>query len=115
MRYKKKIFVFFTSDSEGCNIVSDLAVHDIDMMVWMTNGELPESVYTIGHIHDPKLKSAKQPDTAVVTLKFKNGIMCTIDLSRDAVYGYDIRLEVRLSNYLNRLNTLCCVWSFDWR
>ncbi|XP_071162996.1 uncharacterized oxidoreductase YrbE-like isoform X2 [Mytilus edulis] len=82
------------TDSEGCNIVSDLAVHDIDMMVWMTNGELPESVYTIGHIHDPKLKSARQPDTAVVTLKFKNGIMCTIDLSRDAVYGYDIRLEL---------------------
>lgn len=64
------------------------------MMVWMTNGQQPESVYTIGHIHDPKLKSAKQPDTAIVTLKFKDGTMCTLDLSRDSAYGYDIRLEV---------------------
>ena len=74
------------------------------MMVWMTRCQAPESVYTIGHIHDPKLISAKQPDTAIVTLKFKNGIMCTIDLSRDSVYGYDIRLEVILFDMFTKLS-----------
>ena len=75
------------------------------MMVWMTGGRLPESVYTIGHIHDPVLKPGKQPDTAMVTIKFKDGIMCSIDLSRYSVYGYDIRLEVRISKCVYKLNS----------
>ena len=33
-------------------------------------------------------------DTAVVMLKFDNGIIATIDNSRKAVYGYDQRVEV---------------------
>ena len=33
-------------------------------------------------------------DNAVVTLKFANGAVGGVDLSRNAVYGYDIRTEV---------------------
>ncbi len=37
---------------------------------------------------------AGHADTAVVMLKFDNGIIATIDNSRKAVYGYDQRVEV---------------------
>ena len=37
-------------------------------------------------------------DTNLVTLKFSSGAMGTIDNSRNAVYGYDQRLEVFCSN-----------------
>jgi myo-inositol 2-dehydrogenase/D-chiro-inositol 1-dehydrogenase len=33
-------------------------------------------------------------DTAVVTLRFRNGVIGTIDNCRQAVYGYDQRAEV---------------------
>jgi myo-inositol 2-dehydrogenase/D-chiro-inositol 1-dehydrogenase len=33
-------------------------------------------------------------DTNIVTLKFTNGAVGVIDSSRQAVYGYDQRLEV---------------------
>jgi myo-inositol 2-dehydrogenase/D-chiro-inositol 1-dehydrogenase len=38
--------------------------------------------------------SAGGADTAVVSLRFANGVLGQIDLSRQAVYGYDVRLEV---------------------
>ena len=38
--------------------------------------------------------AAGDVDTAVITLKFANGVIGTIDNSRRAVYGYDQRVEV---------------------
>ena len=43
---------------------------------------------------DPAIGEAGDVDTAVVMLKFDNGIIATIDNSRKAVYGYDQRVEV---------------------
>ena len=43
---------------------------------------------------DPAIGEAGDNDTAVITLRYANGAMCTIDNSRQAVYGYDQRIEV---------------------
>jgi myo-inositol 2-dehydrogenase/D-chiro-inositol 1-dehydrogenase len=43
---------------------------------------------------DPEIGKAGDVDTAVITLRFANGVMGTIDNSRQAVYGYDQRAEV---------------------
>jgi myo-inositol 2-dehydrogenase/D-chiro-inositol 1-dehydrogenase len=43
---------------------------------------------------DPAIGAAGDVDTAVITLRFKNGVIGTIDNSRQAVYGYDQRVEV---------------------
>jgi myo-inositol 2-dehydrogenase/D-chiro-inositol 1-dehydrogenase len=43
---------------------------------------------------DPAIGAAGDVDTAVVLLKFENGVIGTIDNSRRAVYGYDQRVEV---------------------
>ncbi len=43
---------------------------------------------------DPVIGEAGDLDTAVVMLKFANGVIGTIDNSRRAVYGYDQRVEV---------------------
>jgi myo-inositol 2-dehydrogenase/D-chiro-inositol 1-dehydrogenase len=42
----------------------------------------------------PWLAEAGDVDTDVVTLRFANGALGVIDNSRQAVYGYDQRLEV---------------------
>ncbi len=71
----------------------DMTIHDFDMARFQI-GEVQE-VYAIGNVLiDPELKSFGDVDTSVVTLKFVDGTIGAIDNSRQAVYGYDQRLEV---------------------
>lgn len=71
----------------------DMTIHDFDMARFQI-GEV-EEVYAIGNVLiDPELKKIGDIDTNIVTLKFANGTIGAIDNSRQAVYGYDQRLEV---------------------
>jgi len=75
----------------------DQTIHDFDMARFQV-GEI-EEVYAIGGVLiEPELKEFGDIDTDVVTLKFANGAVGAIDNSRQAVYGYDQRLEVFCSN-----------------
>jgi myo-inositol 2-dehydrogenase/D-chiro-inositol 1-dehydrogenase len=75
-------------------IFVDMMIHDFDMARFLVGDEV-EEVYTNGSVLiDPKIGEAGDVDTAVVSLKFKNGAIGTIDNSRRAVYGYDQRAEV---------------------
>jgi myo-inositol 2-dehydrogenase/D-chiro-inositol 1-dehydrogenase len=58
-------------------------------------GSEVEEVYATGEVLvDPEIGKAGDIDTAVAVLKFKNGALGIIDNSRQAVYGYDQRVEV---------------------
>ncbi|SFQ44203.1 myo-inositol 2-dehydrogenase [Caldicoprobacter faecalis] len=75
-------------------IFLDMTIHDFDMARYLTGSEVVE-VYAIGEtLIDPSIKQYDDVDTAIVTLKFENGAIGTIDNSRKAVYGYDQRVEV---------------------
>jgi myo-inositol 2-dehydrogenase / D-chiro-inositol 1-dehydrogenase len=43
---------------------------------------------------DPEIGRAGDIDTAVISMRFKNGALGTIQNSRKAVYGYDQRIEI---------------------
>lgn len=75
----------------------DQTIHDFDMARFQV-GEIEEVYATGGVLIEPELKEFGDIDTNVVTLKFANGAVGTIDNSRQAVYGYDQRLEVFCSN-----------------
>ncbi len=71
----------------------DMTIHDFDMARFQL-GEV-EQVYAMGGVLvAPELAKANDVDTDIVTLRFVNGAMGAIDNSRQAVYGYDQRLEV---------------------
>ncbi|MFX0072607.1 MAG: inositol 2-dehydrogenase [Candidatus Hermodarchaeota archaeon] len=75
-------------------IFIDMTIHDWDMARYMAGSEV-EEVYANGAVLiDPKIGNAGDIDTAVAVLKFKNGALGIIDNSRQAVYGYDQRVEV---------------------
>jgi myo-inositol 2-dehydrogenase/D-chiro-inositol 1-dehydrogenase len=75
-------------------IFLDMAIHDFDMARYLSISEV-EEVYTQGAVLiDPAIGSIGDVDTAITTLKFKSGAMGVIDNSRQAVYGYDQRVEV---------------------
>lgn len=79
-------------------IFFDMSIHDWDMARFQCNGEV-EEVYAAGAVLiDPKIGEAGDIDTAATILKFKNGALGIIDNTRQAVYGYDQRVEVFGSN-----------------
>ncbi len=75
-------------------IFLDMAIHDFDMARYLSISEV-EEVYAQGAVLiDPAIGVIGDVDTAITTLTFKNGALGVIDNSRQAVYGYDQRVEV---------------------
>ena len=75
-------------------IFLDMTIHDFDMARFLIGGEVVE-IYAVGDVMvDPQIGEAGDIDTAIITLRFENGVIGTIDNSRKAVYGYDQRVEV---------------------
>jgi myo-inositol 2-dehydrogenase/D-chiro-inositol 1-dehydrogenase len=71
----------------------DMTIHDFDMARFQV-GEV-EEVFALGSVMiDPTLREFGDVDTSMVTLRFAGGALGAIDNSRQAVYGYDQRLEV---------------------
>ncbi|NLG99691.1 MAG: inositol 2-dehydrogenase [Chloroflexi bacterium] len=75
-------------------IFFDMTIHDFDMARYLIGSEVEEIYAAGGVMVDPQIGEAGDIDTAVVTLRFQNGVIGTIDNSRKAVYGYDQRVEV---------------------
>ncbi|RLN72413.1 hypothetical protein BBJ28_00025823 [Nothophytophthora sp. Chile5] len=72
----------------------DLAVHDIDYVCDLV-GEYPTKVYAHGTSLSTELRELIVMNKASVWLEFPTtGVVCTMDLSRSAEYGYDQRIEV---------------------
>ena len=72
----------------------DMTIHDFDMARFMVNSEV-KSIFAVGrNLIDPEIGIAGDIDTALVTITFESGAIATIDNSRQAVYGYDQRVEV---------------------
>ena len=72
----------------------DMTIHDFDMARYLSGSEVEEVYVAAGVMVDPGIGEAGDVDTAVITLRFANGAIGTIDNSRKAVYGYDQRVEV---------------------
>ncbi len=75
-------------------IFLDMTIHDWDMARFQAGSEVEEVYATGAVLIDPEIGKAGDIDTAVSVLKFKNGAMGIIDNTRQAVYGYDQRVEV---------------------
>jgi myo-inositol 2-dehydrogenase / D-chiro-inositol 1-dehydrogenase len=74
-------------------IFLDMTIHDFDMARYVTGSEVVE-VFARGAVRiDEAFGEAGDVDTAVVTLTHADGCLTVIDNSRQAVYGYDQRVE----------------------
>jgi myo-inositol 2-dehydrogenase/D-chiro-inositol 1-dehydrogenase len=74
-------------------IFLDMTIHDFDMARYVAGSEVVE-VYAKGAVLvDPAIGAAGDVDTAVIVMQHENGCITTIDNSRQAVYGYDQRVE----------------------
>ena len=74
-------------------IFHDMLCHDFDMLYYLT-GQLPCSVYSVGHCYNPSIADMGDCDTAMCTFTYPSGLIASVDTSRIAAYGYDQRVEV---------------------
>ena len=75
-------------------IFLDMTIHDFDIARFLTGSEV-EEIFVLADVMDnPAIGAAGDMDTAVVMLKFTNGVIGTISNSRHAAYGYDQRVEL---------------------
>ena len=82
----------FLKSSGG--MLFDLCIHDFDMVTFIT-GEKIKEIYVNGSVFiEPRLKDVNDIDNAIITLELTNGVLCTIDSSRQTHFGYDQRIEV---------------------
>jgi len=75
-------------------IFLDMTIHDFDMARFLIGVEVEEVYVAAGVMVDPEIGRAGDLDTAVIMLRFANGVIGTIDNCRQAAYGYDQRVEV---------------------
>jgi len=75
-------------------IFNDMTIHDFDMARYVTGSEVIDVFAHGAVLVDDAIGAAGDFDTIVVTMRHENGAITTIDNSRQAVYGYDQRVEV---------------------
>jgi myo-inositol 2-dehydrogenase/D-chiro-inositol 1-dehydrogenase len=82
----------YLSGSGG--LFRDMAIHDFDMARWLLGDEPVEVTAYGSNLIDPAIGEAGDIDTAMAILRTERGVLCHINCSRIASYGYDQRIEV---------------------
>jgi len=77
-------------------IFLDMTIHDFDMARFLSGSEVTEVSVNAAALVEPDIGRVIKDyyDTAIVNLKFENGIIGVIDNCRKAIYGYDQRVEI---------------------
>ena len=101
-------------------IFYDMMIHDFDMVRYLSGSEAVEISAVGSCLVNPNLQEESgipDVDTAVVTMKLANGAIATINNSRQAVYGYDQRVEVfgskGMASDQNDLNSTATITTVD--
>ncbi len=84
----------FARRKNSGGLILDMGVHDFDLARWLMGNEVARVHSEGGCLVYPELQEVGDIDNAMINLKFENGAIGNIDVSRNAVYGYDIRTEV---------------------
>ncbi|MCI1856929.1 MAG: inositol 2-dehydrogenase [Sporolactobacillus sp.] len=75
-------------------IFLDMTIHDFDMVRYLTGSDVEEVYVQSAVLVDPSIAKVGDVDTAIISLKMKNGALAVIDNCRRSIYGYDQRAEV---------------------
>lgn len=72
----------------------DMMIHDFDMAAFVVGSPIVQVWAQGANLIDPAIGEVDDVDVAVAVLTHANGAITTIDISREAPYGYDQRVEV---------------------
>jgi len=85
--------VEFCDPKVSGGLIADMGAHDFDVARWYM-GEVNRVHAIGGTLAYPEMKAVGDIDNAIVDMVFKTGALGAVQLSRNAVFGYDIRAEL---------------------
>ncbi len=75
-------------------IFKDMLIHDFDVFRWLL-GDDAQTLHATGScLTDSVVRDAGDIDSTAVTIRTRRGLICQINTSRRAAYGYDQRIEL---------------------
>lgn len=84
----------YADPAKSGGLIIDMAIHDFDLGRWLMGSEV-ERVSAEGTLLVcEEIKKVGDIDNAVINLHFTSGALGSVEVSRNAFYGYDIRTEV---------------------
>jgi predicted dehydrogenase len=83
----------FCDPNVSGGLIADMGIHDFDLGR-MFMGEVATVNAIGGALAYPEMKSVGDIDNALVNMVFESGTLGAVQLSRNAVFGYDIRTEI---------------------
>lgn len=84
----------FARRENSGGLIMDMGIHDFDLARWLMDSEV-EQVSSDGSCFLlPELNDVGDIDIAVVNMRFENGAVGNVEVTRASVHGYDIRTEV---------------------
>jgi inositol 2-dehydrogenase len=75
-------------------IIVDMGIHDIDLLRWFSGTEIERVYAETASLVYPELRDVNDVDTALVNVRFTNGALGNVEVSRTAGYGYDIQCTI---------------------
>lgn len=83
----------FCDPKASGGLILDMGIHDFDL-ARMFVGDVGSVYAAGGALAYPEMTSVGDIDNAVINLVFENGSLGVVQLSRNSVFGYDIRTEI---------------------
>lgn len=84
----------FANPAVSGGLIVDMAIHDFDSLRWLMDDEIERVYAEAASLVYPELASVGDVDTATINVRFARGGLGNVEVSRTAIYGYDIRCEV---------------------
>ena len=84
----------YADPARSGGLIIDMAIHDFDLARWLMGSEVERVSAEGALLVCEQLKEVGDIDNAVINLRFANGSLGNVEVSRNAFYGYDIRTEV---------------------
>jgi inositol 2-dehydrogenase len=84
----------FANPAMSGGLIVDMGIHDFDLVRWLMADEVERVYAETAALVYPELTSVGDVDNAMISLKFDHGGLGNVEVSRTAIYGYDIQTEV---------------------
>ncbi|QPC81365.1 inositol 2-dehydrogenase [Phototrophicus methaneseepsis] len=75
-------------------LIIDMGIHDFDAVRWLMQSDIARVYTEATSLVYPELQTVGDVDTAVISLRFANEAVGNVEVSRTAIYGYDIQCEI---------------------
>ncbi len=90
---KQRPSVDYLRPENSGGLFIDMGIHDFDLARWFM-GEVASVYSTGGVLAYPEMEGIGDWDNALTNLRFENGCIGMVNLSRNGVYGYGIHTEI---------------------